>query len=130
MSFVLSKKSRAKLTGVHKDLVRVVDLAIAISAVDFMVTCGLRTLEEQKVLVATGKSKTMKSKHLTGHAVDLAPIIDGKISWKFNDFIPIAEAMQKAAKELGVSIVWGADWDSDGDIKEHSFIDAPHFQLG
>lgn len=77
MTFALSQKSVDRLAGVHPKLVAVVNLAITISPVDFAVLEGLRTIERQKSLVAAGASKTMRSRHLTGHAVDLGAIVDG-----------------------------------------------------
>ena len=83
MSFALGNKSRVNLNGVHPDLVRVVELAIKKTPVDFTVTEGLRTIERQKQLVAAGASKTLSSRHITGHAVDLAALIDGKVEWSW-----------------------------------------------
>lgn len=121
MSFVLSKKSKEKLEGVDIRLVRLVEQAIKETTVDFAVTEGLRTPERQQQLVNDGYSQTMKSKHLTGHAVDLVAIVDGKVSWDKKHYPPIAEAMKKAAADQKVKIRWG------GDFK--SFFDGPHFEL-
>ena len=118
MGYVLGNKSRRRLYGVHPDLVLVVNKAIEITTQDFTVLEGLRTLERQQQLYNTGKSKTMNSRHLTGHAVDLAP---WPISWDWEYFYPIADAMKAAADEVGVPIEWGGDW--------KSFPDGPHFQL-
>lgn len=116
--YTLGNKSRSKLQGVHPDLVAVVERAIQFTEQDFTVLEGLRSIDRQKELVATGKSKTMNSRHLTGHAVDLAP---WPISWDWEKFYPIADAMKDAAQELGIEIEWGGDW--------KSFPDGPHFQL-
>lgn len=120
MTFSLSKRSRDRLAGVHPDLVRVVEAAIAKTKVDFVVTEGRRTVERQTKLVASGASQTMSSRHITGHAVDLAPLIDGEVRWDWPPFYDIAAAMKAAAKDLGVAIVWGGDW---------KFKDGPHFEL-
>lgn len=117
----LSPASMRKLAGVHPDLVRVIERAIQITPVDFMVTEGLRTLARQKQLVAGGASKTMNSRHLTGHAVDLAPVVEGKVRWDWPLFHKFAPAVKQAAKELNIPIEWGGDW--------KSFKDGPHFQL-
>lgn len=114
----LGNKSKSKLQGVHPDLVAVVEKAIQLTEQDFTVLEGLRSIDRQEELVATGKSKTMNSRHLTGHAVDLAP---WPISWDWEKFYPIADAMKEAAEDLGVEIEWGGDW--------KSFPDGPHFQL-
>jgi peptidoglycan L-alanyl-D-glutamate endopeptidase CwlK len=121
MTFKLGPKSSERLQGVHPDLVRVVRGAIAVSAVDFAVTEGLRTVKRQEQLVAAGASKTMNSRHITGHAVDLAPIIAGQIRWDWPPFHDIAAAMKAAAAAEGVKIVWGGDW--------RTFKDGPHFEL-
>lgn len=121
MTFTLSLKSELRLQGVHPDLVRIVRRALQISTVDFAVTEGLRTLERQRELVAKGASQTLRSRHLTGHAVDLAPVIDGAIRWDWPPFYKIADAMKAAAAELGLPLEWGGDW--------KTFKDGPHFQL-
>jgi len=106
------------LSGVHPDLVAVVKRAIEITEQDFSVIEGVRNIDRQRQLVAKGASKTMNSRHLTGHAVDLAPY---PLSWDWEYFYPIADAMKQAAEELDVDLEWGGDWES--------FADGPHFQL-
>lgn len=126
----LSKASRAKLAGVHPDLVAVVERASALmrgkvvdgKRLDFRVTHGLRTVTEQKVLFRTGKSQTMNSRHLTGHAIDIVALVDGAVSWDFKPWYrEIAATFKQAAMELGIEIIWGGDW--------RSLIDGPHFEL-
>lgn len=118
--FKLSQRSIDRLKGVHPDLVSVVKLAIERSDVDFMVTEGLRSKERQKELVAAGASKTMNSRHITGHAVDLAAYVNG-IRWDWPLYEKISKAMKQAAYELNIKIEWGGDW--------KSFKDGPHFQI-
>jgi len=115
MSYLLGKRSRKELEGVHPDLVRVVERAIEITQQDFSVHDGLRTIAEQRRYVEKGVSKTMDSKHLQqkdhyGHAVDLVPYINGKLRWEWDAIYPIARAVRKAATELGVKIRWGGCW--------------------
>lgn len=119
--FRLSKRSRSRMEGVHSDLVDVVEFAITITPVDFMVTEGLRGIERQRELVKQGASKTMNSRHLTGHAVDLAALVDGKVRWDWPLYHQIAAAMKESASGMGVALEWGGDWTS--------FKDGPHFQL-
>lgn len=119
--FKLSQRSLAKLKGVHPDLVKVVKRAIQITEVDFAITEGLRTVERQRELVKKGASQTMNSRHLTGHAIDLGALSDGKIVWDWPLYYKLADAMKKAAKELKVPLEWGGDW--------KTFKDGPHFQL-
>jgi peptidoglycan L-alanyl-D-glutamate endopeptidase CwlK len=127
--FVLGAGSRAKLAGVHPDLVRVVERAIELTGVDFRVTCGLRTAEEQRALVAKGASKTMRSRHLTGHAVDVAALVGGAVSWDVPHYAAIAEAVLAAAAELDVPVVWGGTWRRDAAKPYARFLDGPHFEL-
>lgn len=119
--FRLSRRSLSALAGVHPDLVRVVQRAIVLTPVDFVVIEGLRTLARQRELVAAGASRTTKSRHLTGHAVDLAAWVGGEVRWDWPLYERLANAMKRAAGELGVFIVWGGDWTS--------FRDGPHFEL-
>lgn len=121
MSFILSQKSLRRLEGVNPALVQVVKRAIQITPIDFIVVEGLRTKERQAYLFEKGATKTMNSRHLTGDAVDLAPIVNNKVSWDWKDFYPLAEAVKKAAKEVKVEVEWG------GEFK--TFPDAPHWQL-
>jgi len=127
--FSLSKRSRDKLLGVHPDLIRVVQHAITITPVDFSVVEGLRSYWKPLEYFTTGKSKTMNSRHLTGHAADIVPLLDEKKDGNINavdryDQVAIrklAPFIKKAAKSLGVPIEWGGDW--------QSFPDGPHWQL-
>ena len=154
MAFKLSSRSKKKLDGVHPDMVAVVERAIELTDVDFGVTYGVRTLAEQKKLVASGRSQTMKSKHLIqdsgySHAVDVVAY-DGKdVVWEINVYDNICDAFKQAAEEKGVAVKWGAAW-SEGDIRSYEgtaedamnayidlrrgqgrrpFIDGPHFEL-
>jgi len=117
-NYKLSRRSLSNLQGVHPDLVSVVERAIEITEQDFSVIEGVRSMKRQRMLVDTGKSTTMNSRHLTGHAVDLVPY---PVSWDWDYFYPIADAMKAAAQELDIDLEWGGDW--------RSFPDGPHFQL-
>ena len=153
MGFKLSNRSLDRLEGVHPDLVAVVKRAIELTTVDFGVTCGTRSIETQKELVAAGKSQTMNSKHLPqddgySHAVDLVAYVGSDVAWELNLYDNIADAMAQAANEVGIPLKWGAAW-SVGDISAYvgtmedamneyidlrrsqgrrPFIDAPHFE--
>ena len=110
MAFKLSSRSLGRLDGVDEKLSNVVKKAIGYSTVDFGVIQGLRSVEEQKELVARGLSKTMKSKHLEGRAVDLMAYLNGRACWEINVYDEIADAMKQAAIEEDVHIRWGAAW--------------------
>lgn len=125
----LNAKSEALLKKLHPDLARVVRRAAAslTGELGFVVTCTLRTLEEQKRLYAAGASKTMRSRHLPGkttglsHAVDLAATLGGKVKWDWPLYAKLAAAMKAAAKVEKVPVEWGGSWPR--------FRDGPHFQL-
>lgn len=120
-NFKLSRRSLERMQGIHPDLAKVVMLAIQLTEVDFGVTEGLRTIEKQREYVAKGASRTMNSRHLTGHAVDLVAYIGSEVRWDWPLYYKIADAMKRAANSLGVPIVWGGDW--------RTFKDGPHFEL-
>ena len=128
MSFALGIRSKIRLRGINPDLVAVVYCAAQISFVPFMVVCGLRTLERQKVLFAAGASHTMTSRHLTGHAVDLAALIDGELCWSTPAARNIIEVMRAAATRLDVDMQCGADFNNGGTTGS-KWVDLPHFQL-
>lgn len=121
MTYELSKRSKDRLSGVHPDLVRVVEKAISISDIDFTVLEGVRSIARQEQLVKSGASQTMRSRHITGHAVDLGAYVAGQVRWDWPLYHKLADTMKKAADECNVPIEWGGDWTS--------FKDGPHFQL-
>jgi len=121
MGFRLSTRSLKRLDGVHPRLVALAREAIALSPVDFMITEGLRAKERQIALVRAGASRTMRSRHLTGHAIDVAAMIDGQVRWDWPLYPRIAAAFKAAAVRQGTAIVWGGDWPS--------LRDGPHFEL-
>ena len=121
MSFRLSSRSRARLVGVHPALIAVVEAAITRTPVDFMITEGLRTAERQAALIKAGASRTAHSRHLTGHAVDVAALVEGQVRWDWQLYGRIAEAFKAAARDLKTPLIWGGDW--------KTLRDGPHFEL-
>lgn len=119
--FNLSNRSLKNLEGVHKDLVAVVMRAIEITEIDFGITEGVRTLAKQRKLYEAKATTTMNSRHLTGHAVDLVAYVGRNVRWDWPLYYKIADAMKRAAFEVGVEITWGGDW--------KTFKDGPHFEL-
>ncbi len=120
--FRLGKRSLSRLEGVHPDLVRVVHRAIKSTTCDFTVLEGVRTKARQLKLLQAGASKTMNSRHLTGHAVDLGAWVGGEVRWDWPLYYQIADAMRMmAAVEEGIKIEWGGDG--------RTFKDGPHCQL-
>lgn len=146
-SWELSQRSKEELFGVDDDLRRVVEKLAQTSTLQFEVIEGLRTSERQAELVKQGASQTMNSKHLTGEAVDIVPLINGKISWDWEHIYRLTDALKKVATELKVKIRWGGCWqvitDSPKTAKQLSadyvaskraiggspFLDGVHFEI-
>ena len=123
--YTLGPRSKARLKGVHPDLVKVVERAIQITTVDFTVLEGVRDPMRQKKLVEAGASQTLNSRHIPGadgyaKAVDLGAWVDDQVDWSWPLYSQINAAMQQAAKQVGVDITWGGDW---------KMRDGPHFEL-
>lgn len=128
MGFLLSMRSKNNLKGVHPDLVRVIKRALAEGSIDFVVIEGLRSVKRQAELLAKGASRTKNSRHITGHAVDLAVLFEGKISFRNNLYYILAKQIQNAATVENVPVEWGGEiWRSTDPDKD--FFDGPHFQL-
>ena len=122
MNRELTDRDRQRLIGVHHDLVRVLERALADGLMQWRVTEGVRSMDRQAQLVREGKSRTMRSRHLTGHAVDLA-VEDGagNVVWDRPSYEQLAVDVLAAAKAEKVPVEWG------GNFK--GFFDGPHFQL-
>lgn len=121
MAFQFSTKSYDLLKEVHPDLRLVMVAALTRSPIDFGITDGLRTKERQLELVKLGQSKTLNSRHLTGHAVDIAVYIRGKVSWDLEYYSAVANIVLSTAKDLKIPVIWGGSWET--------FKDGPHFEL-
>ncbi len=121
MSYSFGARSLKRLEGVHPDLVKVMKRAIGCTTLDFSVIEGVRTLATQKKYFAAGATRTMNSRHLTGHAVDVAPYVGGTIRWDWPLYYTLAAIIKKAAADEKVLVTWGGDW--------RSFKDGPHWEL-
>lgn len=146
MPYKFSLRSRWNLMGVHPDLARLAHAALAGSAVDFGVTEGLRSKARQVELFQAGASRTLNSRHLTGHAIDVVAYVGGAVRWEFDLYRRIAEAFARAGDDLEVPIEWGGCWsriDGATDLARlvgdyvgycrgrgrRPLVDGPHFQL-
>lgn len=147
MTFQFSHQSQVHLIGVCLELRRVALRALQISEVDFALIDGLRTHEEEAENVRKGASRTMDSRHLTGHAIDIIPYVDGRRTFAECNYPFVAEAFKAASIELNIPIVWGACWDKRLDqitecaaapaeysarrrsMGKKAFIDWGHFEL-
>lgn len=122
MTRTLTARDRQRLVGVHADLVRVLERAARGGSVPWRVTEGVRSMDRQAELAAAGASRTMRSRHLTGHAVDLA-VEDGRggVRWDRPAYEALAAEILAAAKAENVPVEWGGHW--------RGLFDGPHFQL-
>lgn len=118
---MLSEKSLSRMAGVDSRLSAVIGAAAAICPLSFVVTEGLRSKERQAMLYQAGKTQTLNSQHLSGRAVDVCVLIDGKADWTFNNYRIVAAAVKAAALQMNIAVEWGGDW--------LTFKDGPHFQL-
>lgn len=134
MTFHFSQTSKEKLKGVHPSLAQCAERALSYGEIDFAVVQGVRTQEQQDDLFAQGRTKpgkivtwTRKSNHLLqsdgyGHAIDIVPIINGRMDWEtLENFTVLAALMFRAAMETGTKIAWGGHWTKTKD--------RPHFEL-
>jgi peptidoglycan LD-endopeptidase CwlK len=146
-NYRFGSRSLAELEGVDEGLVAVCHRALELSRIDFGVYDGLRTPDEQRLLVQTGVSQTLNSKHLTGQAVDLVPFIGGRFRWEWKPIFEIAAAVRLAAVEQDIRIIWGGSWTELTNTTESPesmylnyirrkqaegekpFADGPHMQL-
>ena len=134
MNYSLSETSLSRLSRVDARLVAVVKRAIQITTQDFMVLEGYCSQERQDELYAQGRTKpgpvvtwVKVGTHTSGTAVDLVPY---PVDWNdLSKFDAISKAMFDAAKELGVKIRWGANWNQNGTPRERGESDSPHFEL-
>ena len=143
MSYILSKRSLASLEGVDARLVSVAKRAIQITKQDFVIIEGLRTREQMMINYGKGRTAAQLAKfgipasyakpkeakvtwlnnpfasnHASGKAIDVVPY---PVDWNdIGKFRTIADAFKQAARELGVSMVWGGDWTKK---------DYPHFEV-
>ena len=131
MAYKFSKRSLDNLQGVNSDLVQVLERALEISPADFAVIEGVRTLEKQAENVRKGVSKTMASRHITGHAVDILPsAIKPGCNWDLKYFMPVLKAIKQAGDDLGVPLRFGVNWKADPTLPiSTKFIDAPHVEM-
>jgi len=124
--------SRHRLVGVHPSLTKILFEVVQMYDISIPPSGGLRTEAQQAELFASGKSKTINSKHLIqsdgyGHAVDVVPY---PVDWDDSKrFFFMAGAIMMSAKRNNIKIRWGHDWDMDMDFEDQSFNDSVHFEI-
>ena len=123
--YKFGRRSRERLKGVDSKLINVLNELIKM--MDVTIIEGLRSAERQKELLAKGATKVKYSKHMEGKAVDLAPY---PIDWKDRDrFYYMGGMIRGIAKQMGIEIRFGGDWDSDGETKDNNFEDLVHIEI-
>jgi peptidoglycan L-alanyl-D-glutamate endopeptidase CwlK len=107
-----AQRTEANLVGV-KDDIAVIAREVALE-IPSCVTEGVRKLDRQKYLLGTGASSTLNSRHLTGDAVDQAPLdANGEICWDWDLVYEVAEVWRRRAKAHAFPCRWGGAWDID-----------------
>lgn len=127
----------SRLKDVHPDLVRVVRRAAELSKIPFSVVEGRRSLARQKELLKVGATRILRSRHITGHAVDLVPLIEGKPRWDWSLYLKLAQSVRAAAVREQIPVRWGGTWELLNPVKgaitpemlSRKFPDGPHFEL-
>lgn len=114
-------RSLQRLDKVHFKLRELMTEAAKQCPVDIEISEGVRSEKRQRELFKAGASHTLRSRHLTGHAVDIFVTIDGKARWDWPLYTKAAGHIKATATRLGIQIVWGGDW--------KTFKDGPHFEL-
>jgi peptidoglycan L-alanyl-D-glutamate endopeptidase CwlK len=117
------------LNGVNQKLIDLFGLVKDITPIKFTITEGVRTKERQQQLFNEGKTKILQSKHLTGDAIDICPLINNKLDYDARDDIMFLQGLfYGVASQMGIGIRVGSLWDNKS-IKENSFIDGYHIEL-
>jgi len=117
----LSELSKKRLEGVDERLTAIVIECAKRCPFPFNVSEGQRSEAKQREYVRQGKSRTMKSKHLIGKAVDLYPLTMNRKAVDWTRFEDLAKVMFQVAGEMDVKLVWGGNW--------KTFVDKCHFEL-
>ena len=118
-------KSKRELGTCHPDIQKL--FKEVVRHFDCSVLEGKRSLDKQKELLKEGATKTLNSAHLDGEAVDVAPYpIDFEDRDRFHYF---GGYVLGTAKQLGIEVIWGGDWNNDTKTKDNSFDDLVHFEL-
>jgi peptidoglycan L-alanyl-D-glutamate endopeptidase CwlK len=135
MNFKLSDRSLERAKDVNPKLINLILLAIRRTPIDFGVAWmgGKRTAEEQNQLFKEGYSQCdgyeKLSKHQSGDAIDLNIFVGSKLVENKEMLCVVAGVMFSCANELGIKIIWGRDWNSNGDLRDNKFNDQYHFEL-
>jgi len=135
MNFKLSERSLERAKDVNPKLINLILLAIRRTPIDFGVAWmgGKRTAEEQNQLFKEGYSQCdgyeKLSKHQSGDAIDLNIFVGSKLVENKEMLCVVAGVMFSCANEMNINLIWGLDWNSNGDIRDNKFNDMYHFEI-
>lgn len=140
--YSFGKTSLERLNTCHNDLILIMKEAISISNIDFGISEGYRSVEDQQKYFKEGKSKIdgiiKKGKHnySPSLAVDIFPVINGSPNWENEHLSYLAGIIHAVSvillrqAKISHKIRWGGNWNMDGTILiDQSFDDRPHFEL-
>jgi len=123
-----SSSSRQKLGTCDSRLQRL--FSAVVEEFDCTIIQGNRSKEEQdEYFFGTpqrSKVQWPNSKHNNSPslAVDVAPYVKGR-----GIFYYFAGYVMATAKEMGINLRFGGDWDRDYDLSDQTFDDLPHFEI-
>lgn len=132
---VFSAKSEAQLATCDARIQKI--LREVIKFVDFIVIEGHRGQAAQEAAFDAGTTKLHwpfgKHNASPSRAVDIAPYfanVIGGIDWKdLPSFARLMGYIERVAKEQGIALRFGLDWNGDFRTRDETFVDAPHLEL-
>ena len=133
-----SKSSAAKLASCDPQLQRL--FLEVVKHFDCTVLEGHRSVERQQRLYAQGRTAPgpivtqvdgvrSRGKHnfSPSRAIDVAPY---PVAWADTERMTyFAGFVMGVARQLGIRVRWGGDWDQDTQTADERFRDLPHFEL-
>jgi hypothetical protein len=125
--------SRKEYDTIAPRLQRVLD-RICTEVCDIRILKGHRSKEDQDLYYATNRSKVRwpNSKHnsMPSLAADITPTpVNFKSKSLREELSYIAGAATAIAREEGLVLRWGGDWDQDGDLEDNTFDDLFHLEI-
>lgn len=136
--FKFGTTSGERLDTCDPKLQRAMHYAMSLQLMDFTILEGHRSQARQLELLAKGATKVAVSKHQhsPSAAIDIAPY---PVRWgsinsahrvkEIGNFYRLAGIVLAGAKEMGIPLRWGGDWNMNGDIYDQEFDDLVHFEL-
>ena len=124
--WVLSKSGEQKLSTCNTEIQLIIRKALQISPIDFGVSCGHRTVEQQQIEFKAGRSHldgiNKKSKHnlLPSKGIDLYAYVNGKADYSDKYMGILAGVILSIAKDMGIELEWGGNWKSLKDMPHYN----------